>query len=142
MPTLDGWRVVNSAGEFVPVRLRVRRTPPLTPDPPCDPIAKPGHRLQWPRCVRPPPRFGRRRARPYFDVTSPQDWLTTDAFGRLRCVSRRRAQQVLAEWHASNTGPRVRVVTGGRGRPRLQVLAADVAALYGLGEVDVMQLAA
>lgn len=81
-------------------------------------------------------------ARPYFDVTSPQDWLTTDAFARLRCVSRRRAQQVLAAWHATDTGPRVRVVTGGRGRPTLHVLAADVAQLYALSIDDLPRLAA
>ena len=81
-------------------------------------------------------------ARPYFDVTSPQDWLTTAAFARLRCVTRRRAQQVLNGWRTSDTGPRVRVVTGGRGRPSLQVLAEDVAALYALDVADVHQLAA
>lgn len=75
-----------------------------------------------------------------------QDWLTTDAFARLRCVSRRRAQQVLGAWQrereAGASVPRVRTVPGAPGRPALQVLAADVAVLYGLGEVDVVQLAA
>lgn len=84
----------------------------------------------------------RKRPRPYFDVTSPQDWLTTAAFARLRCLTRRRAQQVLSAWHASNTGPRVRIVAGGRGRPALHVLAADVAQLYALSDDDVHQLAA
>ena len=75
-------------------------------------------------------------------MTSPQDWLTTDAFARLRCVTRRRAQQVLNGWRTSDTGPRVRVVTGGRGRPSLPGLAEDVAALYALDVADVHQLAA
>jgi len=69
-------------------------------------------------------------------------WLTTAAFARLRCVTRRRAQQVLSAWHASNTGPRVRVVAGGRGRPALHVLAADVAQLYALDPADLPRLAA
>lgn len=74
------------------------------------------------------------------------DWLTTDAFARLRCVTRRRAQQVLAGWQrereAGKAVPRTQVVGGGRGRPQLHVLAADVAQLYGLGAEDVAQLAA
>ena len=81
-------------------------------------------------------------ARPYFDVTSPQDWLTTDAFARLRCVGRRRAQQVLAEWQrereAGKSVPRVQLVTGGRGRPQLHVLVADVAQLYALSPEDLV----
>ena len=85
-------------------------------------------------------------ARPYFDVTSPQDWLTTDAFARLRAVTRRRAQQVLAAWQrereAGASVPRVQLVTGGRGRPALHVFAADVAQLYALDVADVHQLAA
>ena len=99
--------------------------------------------MQWPRCVRSLPErtSGRERdARPYSDVTT--DWLTTDAFARLRCVTRRRAQQVLAAWHATDTGPRVRVVAGGRGRPALHVLAADVAQLYALDVGDLPRLAA
>ena len=79
-------------------------------------------------------------ARPYFAVTSPQDWLTTDAFARLRAVTRRRAQQVLAAWQrereAGASVPRVQVVGGGRGRPQLHVLAADVAQLYALSLDD------
>lgn len=74
------------------------------------------------------------------------DWLTTDAFARLRCVSRRRAQQVLGAWQreraAGEAVPRVRTVPGGRGRPALHVLAADVAQLYALSDEDVHQLAA
>lgn len=95
--------------------------------------------MQWPRCVRPRTSGRNRAPRPTFSVTT---WLTTDAFGRLRCVSRRRAQQVLNGWLTSNTGPRVRVVTGLRGRPQLQVFAADVAQLYALSDDDVHQLAA
>lgn len=69
-------------------------------------------------------------------------WLSTAAFARLRCITRRRAQQVLAGWRSAPIAPRVRVVAGGRGRPALQVLAADVAALYALDVADVHQLAA
>lgn len=86
-------------------------------------------------------------------------WLTTDAFARLRCVTRRRAQQVLAGWQRDAERlaaldaagvlttqmpppPRTRIVTGGRGRPALHVLAADVAQLYALSDDDVHQLAA
>ena len=70
-------------------------------------------------------------------------WLSVVAFARLRCLQPRRARMVLAAWETtSEPAPRVRRVPGRRGPPSLQVLAADVAALYGLGEVDVMQLAA
>jgi len=70
-------------------------------------------------------------------------WLSTAAFRRLRCfTSLRRAQQVLAEWEATPGSPRVRRVSVGRGRPSLQVLAEDVAALYALDVSDVHQLAA
>lgn len=73
-------------------------------------------------------------------MTTP--WLSTAAFRRLRCVTLRRAQQVLAEWEATPGSPRVRRVSVGRGRPSLQVLAEDVAALYALDVSDVHQLAA
>lgn len=69
-------------------------------------------------------------------------WLSTAAFARLRAITRRRAQQVLAGWLRAPLSPRVRVVAGGRGRPALQVLAEDVAALYALDVGDVHQLAA
>ena len=50
---------------------------------------------------------------------------------------------VLAGWETTTEpAPRVRRVSVGRGRPSLQVLAEDVAALYGVGVDDVHQLAA
>lgn len=82
-------------------------------------------------------------------------WLDVVAFARLRCLQPRRARMVLAEWeaewlaydadpaaHPVPTVPRVRRVSLGRGPLSLQVLAADVAALYALDVADVQQLAA
>ena len=70
-------------------------------------------------------------------------WLSVAAFARLRCLQPRRARMVLAEWETtSEPAPRVRRVPGRRGPPSLQVLAADVAALYALDVADVHQLAA
>ena len=72
-------------------------------------------------------------------------WLTTLAFRRLRAITPRRAQQVLAGWEARQGAdgvPAVRRVQGRRGRPALQVLAADVAALYALDVEDVRLMAA
>ena len=89
-------------------------------------------------------------------MTTPSPWLPASAFRRLRAfASIRRAQQVLAGWEAqwlahdadpdaqpAPAVPRVRRVQGRRGRPALQVLAADVAALYAVDLADVHQLAA
>lgn len=89
-------------------------------------------------------------------MTTPSPWLPASAFRRLRAfASIRRAQQVLAGWEAQWLAydanppahfvpdvPRVRRVQGRRGRPALQVLAADVAALYAVDLADVHQLAA
>ncbi|MDO9016665.1 MAG: hypothetical protein Q8S73_43035 [Deltaproteobacteria bacterium] len=85
----------------------------------------------------------------------PPTWLSVDAFRRLRCLQVRRARMVLAAWEAAWRAydanppaalvpdvPRVRRVKGRRGPPALQVLAADVAALYALDVADVHQLAA
>lgn len=70
-------------------------------------------------------------------------WLSVVAFARLRCLQPRRARMVLAGWETTTEpAPRVRRVSVGRGRPSLQVLAEDVAALYGVGVDDVHQLAA
>ena len=67
-------------------------------------------------------------------MTTPS-WLTAVAFGRLRALRPRRARGVLARWEVTAGAPRVRRVPGRRGPPALQVLAADVAALYALDVV-------
>lgn len=72
-------------------------------------------------------------------------WLTSVAFARLRALRPRRARGVLAGWEAHQGAPgvpTVRRVQGRRGSPALQVLAADLAALYALDVADVHQLAA
>jgi len=69
-------------------------------------------------------------------------WLDVAAFARLRCLQKRRARMLLAEWESTPLSPRVRRVRVGRGPLSLQVRADDVAQLYALDVADVHQIAA
>ena len=72
-------------------------------------------------------------------------WLSAAAFARLRAIRPRRARAVLAGWEAQRgkaSVPTVRRVQSRRGRPALEVLAADVAALYAVDIDDLALLAA
>lgn len=116
-----------------------------------------GYRYQRSTCVQrqPDPHTTQRASDPSPLPSVTTIWLDVVAFARLRCLQPRRARMVLAEWeaewlaydadpsaHLVPSVPRVRRVAGRRGPPSLQVLAADVAALYALDIDDVHQLAA
>lgn len=72
-------------------------------------------------------------------------WLNARTFGRVRGILPRAAREVLSTWETQQGAegvPRVERVKSRRGKPSLQVLAADVARLYAVDVADVHQLAA